>query len=343
MPPDAPAAAGAAPGASVPSAAPATAKSSTREASKAANRAAALTALAKGPAAAAAEVADVAAPPAKAAAPERPAPHDPHAEARKAASERYAARIKEQSARSKQKQAEATEKARRDAEAASWTAKVEASKADIQRAELAKADPFAYLESLGVTASQLVERGIKRGSPEAAAEARIAAAEAKANELVAWKEDFLKQQIERETTTKQQNFERAVIQEKRDMVAVVFAAPEKFPHIEGWPEDYLGDRAYRAGKEYYDTYGEVPLREDVLKALDSAEGKRKASRQQGSTAGAASVASGAQASTQAKAAGTARTLTGSHGKTSQSPRSNARASMAEKKAAAVAAMSRATR
>jgi hypothetical protein len=143
---------------------------------------------------------------------------------------------------------------------------------------LVTSDPLAYLEQHGLTAEQLVERGLRQGTPEAKLAAQL--------EAIRAEHAALKNSIEQE---RQAHLARQVASNEAGYRAAFHAAikadSESFSHIGTWPEHVLERAAYETASAYWQETGganggEIPdpklvlllLEEDARKAYKARSG-----------------------------------------------------------------------
>ena len=190
---------------------------------------------------------------------------------------------------------------------------------DFKRLELAKKDPIKFLEAMGVTAKQLVERGITEGSPEAMAAAKAAALESELSDLKKWKEDFLR---ENEVKTKAQQeaaqkaeMARVASEKRREVIQILDTAHETVPALTKLSliagDEAVIARVFRVARDYYAETGEHPDMGALMKWVDKEVATEQASRA-GSRQGAVSGSTAAAAAPPAKAAGRPKTTSPGH-------------------------------
>jgi hypothetical protein len=222
----------------------------------------------------------------------------------------------EQEFRARADRLEASQKAREAAraDAAKVAKRDEDFAARQKQLEDEYADPRAVLARQGYTPKRIVEEAIKEGSPEAMAEARIKAAEDRADKLEKEWSDFRKTGEEQQTKAQQearQAESQRIFTEKRAEVVGLLNSRDDLPTLIDMPDDYVILRAFKLADQYWqDTIdpktgrGEHPDMGALLKYLDGVLKREKASWQ-GSRQGAAKVSSAAEAPP-AKVAGTSR-------------------------------------
>ena len=162
-------------------------------------------------------------------------------------------------------------------------------------AEQAEKDPFGYLAGKGLTAKDLVEKGLKQGTPEAKLaelEARIAARDA-ADE---------KREQARQTAEREANMRRVADLAERyeaGFASTLAAAPEAYPHlaeVHALSPEAVRLECAKVAKQYHQETGETAPHEWILTFVETEIGKRKAVR-----AGSAGKVSGSPAGSPAVA------------------------------------------
>lgn len=179
---------------------------------------------------------------------------------------------------------------RAKAEDAQRRSEAEAHSKQLAAARLADEDPFAYLESRGITADELVKRGVTRGSPEAKIEAKLI-------ELEQWKQQQIKADQERQQRTAHEQAQAQYFQARQYLEGLVDKHAEIYPTLDSMAPSYVSYQAYQLAAQYYRDSGEVPNERtamQILAFLEKTEHDARVERQKRRTPAAGAAPPGAK-------------------------------------------------